>query len=45
MGNKGAFIRFDDRLQPKYTKFEEVPHPRIQPMAYAGGFMRGAGFA
>ena len=44
MDNKAAFIRYDDHLQPSYTKFTHVPHPKIQPMAYAGGFMRSSGF-
>ena len=35
MGNKGAFIRFDDRCAPAFTQFESVPHPPIKPMAYA----------
>ena len=35
MGNKGAFIRFDDRCAPAFTKFAHVPHPPIKPMAYA----------
>ena len=37
MGNKGAFIHFDDSLVPKYTQYESVPHPNIRPMAYAAG--------
>ena len=35
MGNKGAFITFDDRCAPQFTKFSSVPHPPIKPMAYA----------
>jgi len=35
MGNKGAFIRFDDRCAPAFTQFAHVPHPPIKPMAYA----------
>jgi serine/threonine-protein phosphatase 5 len=38
MGNKGAFIRFAEDLQPKFTTFEAVPHPDIKPMQYAGAF-------
>lgn len=37
MGNKGAFIHFDESLEPKFTKFEAVPHPNVRPMAYAAG--------
>lgn len=37
MGNKGAFIRFDKSLEPKFTQFEAVPHPNVKPMAYAAG--------
>jgi len=33
--NKGAYITFNDKLQPKYTVFDSVPHPAVQPMAYA----------
>jgi serine/threonine-protein phosphatase 5 len=37
MGNKGAFIHFDASLEPKFTKYEAVPHPEVRPMAYAAG--------
>lgn len=37
MGNKGAFIHFEPSLEPKFTKFDAVPHPNIKPMAYAAG--------
>lgn len=37
MGNKGAFIHFDESLEPKFTQFEAVPHPNVRPMAYAAG--------
>ena len=37
MGNKGAFIRFDDSLEPLFTQYESVPHPNVKPMAYAAG--------
>jgi len=35
MGNKGAFIKFDDKMKPTYTAFDSVPHPKVRPMAYA----------
>jgi serine/threonine-protein phosphatase 5 len=38
MGNKGAFINFDENLRPRFTQFSAVPHPNVRPMAYAGGF-------
>mmetsp|Transcript_62985 Transcript_62985/g.148325 ORF Transcript_62985/g.148325 Transcript_62985/m.148325 type:complete len:319 (-) Transcript_62985:325-1281(-) len=40
MGNKGAFIRLESDLQPKFTAFTAVPHPAVRPMQYAnmGGF-------
>jgi len=37
MGNKGAYIHFDETLEPKFTQYEAVPHPDIKPMAYAAG--------
>lgn len=37
MGNKGAFIHFEEDLEPKFTQYEAVPHPDIKPMAYAAG--------
>lgn len=40
MGNKGAFIQFDHTLKPKYTSFTHVPHPPVQPMAYASPMYR-----
>ena len=37
MGNKGAFIRFEDaEMKPQFTTFEAVPHPNVPPMTYAG---------
>ncbi|KAG7383825.1 Serine/threonine-protein phosphatase 5 [Phytophthora boehmeriae] len=36
MGNKGAFIRFEKDMQPRFTQFAAVEHPPIRPMAYAG---------
>lgn len=39
MGNKGAFIRFDHKMDPKFVQFTAVPHPKIQPMQYASKFM------
>jgi len=42
MGNKGAFIRFEgSAMKPKFTSFTAVPHPSVQPMAYAGSLFRG----
>lgn len=35
MGNKGAYILFDDALKPTYNSFDAVPHPEVRPMAYA----------
>jgi len=40
MGNKGALIHFDKDWEPKFVQFEAQPHPQMQPMAYAKGFMR-----
>lgn len=37
MGNKGAFIHFDSSMEPKFTQFQNVPHPDVKPMAYAAG--------
>jgi serine/threonine-protein phosphatase 5 len=37
MGNKGAFIHFDESMEPKFTQYECVPHPNVKPMAYAAG--------
>eukprot|EP00579_Thalassiosira_antarctica_P002622 CAMPEP_0201874116 /NCGR_PEP_ID=MMETSP0902-20130614/6461_1 /ASSEMBLY_ACC=CAM_ASM_000551 /TAXON_ID=420261 /ORGANISM="Thalassiosira antarctica, Strain CCMP982" /LENGTH=528 /DNA_ID=CAMNT_0048400909 /DNA_START=36 /DNA_END=1622 /DNA_ORIENTATION=+ len=37
MGNKGAFIHFDETCEPKFTQYEAVPHPNVRPMAYAAG--------
>lgn len=37
MGNKGAFIHFDDSFEPKFTQYQAVPHPNVKPMAYAAG--------
>lgn len=37
MGNKGAYIHFDDSYEPKFTKFEAVSHPNVKPMVYAAG--------
>eukprot|EP00043_Microstomoeca_roanoka_P006550 m.63717 g.63717 ORF g.63717 m.63717 type:complete len:577 (+) comp13462_c2_seq1:1967-3697(+) len=44
MRNKAAFITFDKSLEPKITQFEAVPHPNVQPMAYAGGLSSLFGF-
>ncbi|GJQ76366.1 PpD3 [Trypoxylus dichotomus] len=36
MGNKGAFITLRGKdMKPNFTTYEAVPHPNIQPMAYA----------
>lgn len=35
MGNKGAFIHFGSDCKPKFTVFDAVPHPSVQPMKYA----------
>jgi serine/threonine-protein phosphatase 5 len=35
MGNKGAFIRFEDDMVPHFTSFVAVPHPPSRPMQYA----------
>lgn len=35
VGNKGAYIRFEQDMIPKYTTFAAVPHPPIRPMFYA----------
>ncbi len=35
VGNKGAFIRINSRLNLKYTSFAHVPHPPLRPMQYA----------
>jgi len=37
MGNKGAYIHFDETCEPKFHQFEAVPHPNVRPMAYAAG--------
>jgi serine/threonine-protein phosphatase 5 len=35
MGNKGAFIRFTEDMEPRFTQFDAVPHPNKPPMMYA----------
>lgn len=35
MGNKGAYIRFDSNMVPKFVQFSAVEHPDVKPMAYA----------
>jgi len=35
MGNKGAYIVFDDKCTPDIKTFVAVPHPDVKPMAYA----------
>jgi len=38
MGNKAAFITVQAPLyKPKYTQYQAVPHPDLQPMHYAKG--------
>mmetsp|Transcript_23872 Transcript_23872/g.40840 ORF Transcript_23872/g.40840 Transcript_23872/m.40840 type:complete len:531 (-) Transcript_23872:163-1755(-) len=37
MGNKGAFIHFEESCEAKFTQYEAVPHPNVRPMAYAAG--------
>jgi len=36
MNNKGAFIRFEEDLVPRFTQFTCVPHPNVPAMRYAG---------
>eukprot|EP01038_Epipyxis_sp_PR26KG_P016451 gene16451-22434_t len=38
MGNKGAYIKFDNpvTMKPNFFKFTAVSHPDIAPMRYAG---------
>jgi len=38
VGNKGALIRFNHNMTPKYVQFDAVPHPSIKPMAYASNY-------
>jgi hypothetical protein len=33
MGNKGAYIKFNDLYKPEYFTFDAVPHP--EPIVYA----------
>ena len=35
MGNKGAYIRFDSNMVPRFVQFSAVVHPDVKPMAYA----------
>eukprot|EP00026_Physarum_polycephalum_P008203 Phypoly_transcript_08282.p1 GENE.Phypoly_transcript_08282~~Phypoly_transcript_08282.p1 ORF type:complete len:493 (-),score=92.25 Phypoly_transcript_08282:20-1498(-) len=35
VGNKGAFIRFEHDMKPKFTTYSAVPHPPMRPMFYA----------
>lgn len=35
MGNKGAYISFDHRMEPAFKQFFAVPHPNVQAMQYA----------
>jgi len=36
MGNKGAFIKLEHDMKPKFTQFAAVNHPNTRPMQYAG---------
>lgn len=42
MGNKGAFITFQQDCVPKFTQFSAVSHPKVACMAYASPMMRNA---
>lgn len=44
MGNKGAFITMGPDLKPNFTSYDAVPHPDVEPMAYANSFMSRFGF-
>ncbi len=39
MGNKGAFIRFYENMEPTFTQFDAVPHPNVPPMQYASSML------
>lgn len=39
MGNRGAFIKFDYTMKPKFVQFKEVPHPDMPPMQYASNLL------
>ncbi|XP_041969486.1 serine/threonine-protein phosphatase 5 [Aricia agestis] len=40
MGNLGAFITMNGKdLTPNFTTYKAVPHPDVQPMAYAHSFL------
>lgn len=41
MGNKGAFITFDHKMEPNFKQFSAVPHPDVQPMQYASKLLFG----
>lgn len=41
MGNQGAYITFDYRMEPKFTQFTAVPHPNVNPMQYASKLLFG----
>jgi len=40
MGNKGAYIRFEHDMKPKFTSYKEVAHPASKAMQYASPIMR-----
>ncbi|XP_015753555.1 PREDICTED: serine/threonine-protein phosphatase 5-like [Acropora digitifera] len=44
MGNKGAFITMGSDVKPNFTSYDAVPHPDVEPMAYANSFMSMFGF-
>ncbi len=39
MGNKGAFIKFYENMEPTFTQFDAVPHPNVPPMQYASSML------
>lgn len=39
MGNKGAYIKFDHRMEADFVQFSAVPHPNVRPMQYASNLM------
>lgn len=39
MGNKGAYIIFDHKMEPKFVQFSEVSHPVVPPMQYASNLL------
>lgn len=44
MGNEGAYIHIrGPDLEPRFTKFKCVPHPKVAPMAFSNPLLRLAG--